>query len=89
MKKSSSLESMGSIATGIPKLQIYLIITFIIFLILVIIAGRILYDLNNSGCQTDAHLLNAKKWDKYFLAICTTFMGLSLIAFIGLFFVEF
>jgi hypothetical protein len=75
---------------GVGQSQIYLIIAFIIFLILVIIGSRILNNLNDSIeiCQLDEHVNNSKSWVKWLLGISTTAMVLSFIIFIVLFFVK-
>ena len=70
------------------KTQIYLAIAFVLFLILVIISGRILDDLNKTKCTADAYLDNSKKWSKYFLAVSTIGMILALIGFIAFFFMK-
>lgn len=79
---------ISNIEGGIIKLQVYLVIVFIIFLVLVVIGGSILANLNKAGCQTDVNMLDAKKWVKWFLGISVVGMLLALIAFIALFFVE-
>lgn len=75
-------------ATNLVKVQVYLFIAFVIFLVLVIISGRILDDINNAQCQSDANLKNASQWTKWFLGISVAAMGLALIAFISIFFIK-
>ena len=78
---------MEEAVTGIIKTQIILFIAFIIFLVLVVVSGRILDDINKSSCKNDLHIANASRWTKVFLAVTTVSMGLTLIAFIALFFI--
>ncbi len=73
---------------GLSQPQIYLIIAFIIFLVFIIISGRILNELNLSKSKKDANIESAHKWAAWSVGIFSTFAALSLIGFIVLFFVS-
>ena len=85
-----SLSSSPEVAVtkSIIKYQIYLAIAFIIFLVLVIVSGRILDGINKSSCTNDPHIQNSKKWSAWSVGLASTAAALTLIAFIALFFVE-
>lgn len=70
---------------GLVKTQIYSFISFIIFLIIVIISGRILNKINESNC-TDPNIKDAHKWAAWTVGLSATAAGISLIIFIGIFF---
>ena len=60
-----------------------LIIAFIIFLVLVIISGRILNEINKSKCHTsDANIQIAHKWAAWAVGISTAGLALVLIGII-------
>ena len=65
------------------KYTVTIVIAFIIFLILVIISGRILYDINKSSCKnTDAHLQDAHSWTAWTVGLASFGAGLTLIGII-------
>jgi hypothetical protein len=71
---------------GIFKTEFYLIISFIVFLVMVIISGRILNEINKSSC-TDPNIKTAHKWTAWAVGISSAAAGISLIAFIAILFV--
>jgi ABC-type cobalamin transport system permease subunit len=75
---------------GVAKTQVSLFIAFVIFLVVVIISGRILNELNltTSSCKSDNHIKDAHKWAAWAVGISSTGAGLCLIGFIALFFIE-
>ena len=72
---------------GLIKTEVYLIFSFIIFLIIVIVSGRILNEINLSKCNTDKNIKIAHKWATWAVGISAAMAGLSLIAFIALMFI--
>lgn len=67
------------------KFTFQLAIAFIIFLALVILTGRILYDINQSStnCKnSDPHIQNAHAWAAWGVGISSAGAGLALIGFI-------
>lgn len=70
------------------KYKIYLAIAFIIFLILVIISGKILSDLNKATCSTDPGVVSGKKWSKWLVGISTVGMIVTLIGLIVILFMK-
>lgn len=69
------------------KSKVYLIIGFIIFLAIVIISGRILNEINLSGCKSDSHIKIAHTWTAWVVGISSTAAGILLILFIASFFI--
>ena len=72
------------------KTQAYLFIAFILFLVVVIITGKILNEINlsSSACKAEPHIAVAHRWSAWAVGISATGATLALIAFILLFFVE-
>lgn len=65
---------------GFGKLMVSLIIIFIVFLIITIVSGRILYEINQSGCKTsDSNIESAHKWSAWSVGISATGTGIALI----------
>jgi hypothetical protein len=70
--------------------SLYLLLTFVISLVIVIICGRILNEINLSGssCKTDSRIASAHRWAAWSVGIFSTVAGISLIAFILTFYFE-
>jgi len=68
---------------GLGKIEVYLFMMFIVFLIIVIVSGRILNEINLSK-SSDSHIKIAHRWAAWSVGISATAAGLSLIAFIAL-----
>ena len=65
------------------KFMFQLVIAFIIFMALVIISGRILYDINKSSCRnSDSHIQDAHKWTAWTVGLSSAGAGLALIGII-------
>ncbi|XWV25471.1 putative ORFan [Tupanvirus deep ocean] len=69
------------------KSKVYLIIGFVIFLVIVIISGRILNEINLSSCTSDSHIKIAHSWAAWVVGISSTVAGILLILFIVSFFI--
>jgi len=78
-----TFEMPSSIVEGRLKIGAVLLISSIISLILVIISGKILDDINKSGQKSaNTYIQNAHKWAAWTVGISSTLTGLTLIAFI-------
>ena len=69
----------------IVKTEIYLAVCIIIFLVIVILSGVILYEINKSGCK-DSHIVEAHKWAAWAVGLSSVGAGLAIIAFIAIIF---
>lgn len=78
----------GSVAKSLFGREITLAITLIIFLIIVIVTGKILHEINKSKCfaSGDQNILVAHKWCAWAVGISSTGMALTLILFLVLLF---
>lgn len=86
---SQATNTSTSYEGSMIKTQIYLAIAFIIFLVIIIISGRILDDINKSSCGADPRIANAHKWAAWVVGLASAAAAITLIIFIVLFFVEF
>lgn len=65
---------------GFGKLMISLIIISVIFLVITIVSGRILYEINQSSCKSsDSNIQTAHKWAAWAVGIAATGTGIALI----------
>ena len=72
---------------GIYKLEFYLIAVFIVFLIIVIVSGRILNKINDSSCKSNSDIKVAHRWAAWAVGISATAAGLSLLGALGIIFI--
>lgn len=70
---------------SIAKMSIELVITFVIFLVLLIVSGRILNEINLSKCSNDPNIKIAHKWTSWAVGISTTGVLVTIVLFILMF----
>jgi len=63
----------------------YLVITFIIFLVVLILSGRILnlINLSSSACRSNSDIKTAHKWAAWAVGITSVGTGLTFLGIIG------
>lgn len=66
--------------------RIYLIVTLIILILIIIITGRILNEINLSKDKSDSNIQSAHKWAAWSVGLSSTFAVLTLV-FVGLSFI--
>jgi hypothetical protein len=78
-------ENLGKLQAGASKMIVSLSIALIIFIVLLIVAGRILNLINNSKCHTsnDPDIQTAHKWAAWSVGITTLGMIVCLV-FLGI-----
>lgn len=73
--------------SGLIKLQINLFITFVVFLAIVVMVGRILNQINLSGVKSNSNIESAHRWAAWGVGLSSAGAGLSLLGFVLIFFV--
>lgn len=63
------------------RIRIYLIIAFAVLILIIIITGRILNEINSSKSKTDPKIKAAREWAVWSVGLGTTFAGITLIIF--------
>ena len=86
MAETSTLDTLGQ--KGITKMHIALIIVFVISLVIIIIAGRILNMINLSTCKKDPKIISAHKWAAWTVGIFSAIATLALAVFVITFFMN-
>jgi uncharacterized BrkB/YihY/UPF0761 family membrane protein len=70
---------------GLGKIEIFLVVGFILFLIVLIISGRILNEINKSSCKSDSNIKDAHKWAAWTVGISVVGVFITLVVLILLF----
>ena len=84
----STITSITTTTKSLSNTHIYLLITFVVSLIIVIINGRILNEINLSKSKSDPKIQSAHKWAAWTVGIFSTIALISIVAFVVLFFIK-
>ncbi len=67
---------------GVIKMEFTLIIAAVIFLVIVIVSGRFLAEINLSKCKTDPNIITAHWWAAWAVGISTAGLAIAVGLFI-------